>query len=97
MKKLIAIALLVCSIQVSAQIYLADNEHTSIGVFVDGGSLDRKDVIGYKTFDGGVDFMYVNSVISIHVSSEWFPALHNYKDLLAAFGTTWQMGDILRR
>lgn len=91
MKKLIILLLLATS--VTAQIRYAENEHTSLGIFIDGGSLDRKDVIGYKTFDGGVDFMYVNSVISIHVSSEWFPALHNYKDLMAAFGPTWQIGE----
>lgn len=87
---IIIIALLFTT-TISAQFRYAENEHTSFGVFLDGGTLDTKDVIGNKAFNGGVDFMYVNSAVSIHFSSEWFPELDNYKDFMFAFGPTFQI------
>ena len=93
MKKLntLLLALLITS-TISAQFRYAENEHTSLGLFLDGGTLDTKDVIGKKAFNGGIDFMYVNSGVSIHFSSEWFPELDNYKDFMFAFGSTFQVG-----
>lgn len=92
MKTFVIIALLITS-AVGAQITVLQSEHVSIGTFLDGGSFDLKGTTGGLNYNGGVDFMYYNSVISIHLSSEYFPALEGgYFDVMSAFGIGLESG-----